>query len=342
MRFEDERYVRVYTRSDPEWTLLPWQSRVTWDQLLKLFDRAGILALGKSRWKGVASAARIPLEIVEAGMPDLLLDGCCELLPDGKGGEVLFSRNFMAAQEAKQNEGARSRAYREKLTAKKGAAAIGITFDDVTPRDDTDGGQSGQDGDDEPPIVTPRNAAVTPRDGTDGRRTKPSPCAVPSVPSVLSQTRTTAHSAGVYEGDLNVRSLVAPTPKPEDPDTRTILAALESERGICEAAAKSPMGQGAALLRLAATLAGLVMGGKPIADVLAAVADVGPQLAAQDPRKWDAAVAMVVKWAKNQHGGKHTRAPTVQGGTRDEARTREVQAVTAAIRRAKFSPDSEV
>jgi len=211
VRFDDERYVRLYTRETPEWTLLPWQSRLVWNELLKRFDRAGILELGKSKWKGIASVCRLPLDLVEAAMPELLTNGCCALLSDGKDGEVLFASNFIEAQEARQSDKARARAAREKAADRKRAVQIGLIFEEhgdspgafVTFRDGSvtkrDGGVRGPSGSTEAPpsagppearggpdTVTRRDGSVTKRDGGVRPRTEPSHQVTPRH-SVLSR-----------------------------------------------------------------------------------------------------------------------------------------------------------
>jgi len=121
MRWEDERYVRLYTRDTPEWTLMSWEARSLFSLLLRAVDRAGILSLGRSGLKGVASLLRMPLEVVERAMPELLDDGCVAIVD-----AVLVIRNFIEAQEAVQSDAARQRVARERARDKTRAAELGI------------------------------------------------------------------------------------------------------------------------------------------------------------------------------------------------------------------------
>lgn len=145
MRYEDEPYVRLYKRETPEWTLLEWQARLIHPLVLKHMDRAGLLELGKSGWKALASLLRVPLAFVEVAMPVLLEDGCVALAPDGKGGQVIFAPNFIEAQEASQTDAGRKRAQRERARDRARAATLGLvdpyTGRPVTKRDTSGGGE---------------------------------------------------------------------------------------------------------------------------------------------------------------------------------------------------------
>ena len=116
MRWEDERYVRVYTRDTPEWCLLSWEARALFLLLLRAVDRAGILSsLGKSSTRSLAAMLRLPLEVVERALPELLTDGCCRMSPDGA---AIVVPNFVRAQEAHASDKARAKAARERARAK--------------------------------------------------------------------------------------------------------------------------------------------------------------------------------------------------------------------------------
>lgn len=109
MRWEDERYVRLYTRDTPEWTLLSWEARALFALLLRAVDRAGLLVLGRAGLRGVATLLRMPIEVVERAIPELIDDGCVDL-----DGDRLIVRNFIEAQEAAQSDAARKRTERER------------------------------------------------------------------------------------------------------------------------------------------------------------------------------------------------------------------------------------
>lgn len=147
MRWEDERYVRVYTRDTTDWLCLSFAAQGLFCLLLRKVDRAGVLPLGKAGRKGVAIAIGHAREwaALEGPLDELQADGCIEIQ-----GDRLVIPNFLAAQEAESSDRARARKYREKARdlARGGIAPLKVT---VTPRDAT---------------VTPRDASVTEHDAT--------------------------------------------------------------------------------------------------------------------------------------------------------------------------------
>lgn len=108
MRWEDERYVRVYTRDTAEWLALGWKAQALLVLLLRKADRAGIIQTGKAGVRGVAALAGMPLEVVQEALPVLLDDGCLRAMD---GGGYVFP-NFLAAQEARSSDAQRKREQR--------------------------------------------------------------------------------------------------------------------------------------------------------------------------------------------------------------------------------------
>lgn len=111
MRWEDERYVRVYTRDTAEWRALGWEAQALVHQLFRKVDRAGLLELGRTGLRGLADLTQIPLEVVERALPILIEDGCVTWVSDGRS---LFIPNFLEAQSAKSSDKARQQAARER------------------------------------------------------------------------------------------------------------------------------------------------------------------------------------------------------------------------------------
>ena len=109
MRFEDERYVRVYTRDTTTWKLLPWNARCVLQALFRKVDRAGILELDGDPVESVAAVIEAPVDVVADGLPSLVQRGCVELRS-----EALVIPRFLEAQECKQSDPARKRAQRER------------------------------------------------------------------------------------------------------------------------------------------------------------------------------------------------------------------------------------
>lgn len=111
MRWEDERYVRLYTRDTVDWLALSWDAQALLMQLLRKVDRAGILPLGKRGRAAVPFVFGRPdmAERIAAALGELEADGC--VIVDA---ERLVFRNFIEAQEAQHTDKARKRAQRER------------------------------------------------------------------------------------------------------------------------------------------------------------------------------------------------------------------------------------
>ena len=112
MRWEDERYVKVYTRDTPEWCVLSWEARACFLLLIRAVDRAGMLRLGPAGAKSLAALIRVPVDVVERVLPELEADGCVRV----KDGTIIVP-NFCEAQEARQSDKARARTARERARA---------------------------------------------------------------------------------------------------------------------------------------------------------------------------------------------------------------------------------
>lgn len=121
MRWEDERYVRVYNRDTLDWLALSFDAQSLLMHVLRKVDRAGILHLGRHGKRGVALiiGAGAHWDRLEPALEELLADGCLVLQ-----GDRLVVRNFVQAQETQQSEAARKRAQRERDRDKAMAAGM--------------------------------------------------------------------------------------------------------------------------------------------------------------------------------------------------------------------------
>lgn len=127
MRWEDERYVRVYTRDTTDWLAFSFEAQALLLMLLRKVDRAGILPLGKHGKRGVAIAIGHPREWerLESAFEELLADGCVRVSPDGTR---LVIPNFIFAQEARASDKSRQQKSRE--FARDLAASESVTLSD--------------------------------------------------------------------------------------------------------------------------------------------------------------------------------------------------------------------
>jgi hypothetical protein len=105
--WENERYVRVYTRDTPEWLGLGWEARALFGELMRKVDRSGFLKLGR---RGVAALGKfldMPQDVVERALSILVDDGCVAVTE-----ERIHLPNFQAAQEARKSVAERKREQR--------------------------------------------------------------------------------------------------------------------------------------------------------------------------------------------------------------------------------------
>jgi hypothetical protein len=107
VKWEDERYVRLYTRDTVPWLSLGWEGQALFVFILRKVDRTGTLDLGRSGIKGLAAITGMPLDVVERTLPGLLEDGCVEM-----AGTTIVVRNFIEAQEATMSPSARQKESR--------------------------------------------------------------------------------------------------------------------------------------------------------------------------------------------------------------------------------------
>ncbi len=135
MRWEDERYVRLYVRDTVDWLALSFEAQGLLALILRKVDRAGLLPLGKHGKRGAAVAvghtARWPT--IEPALEELIADGCVRI-----EGATLIVPNFIEAQETPQSDTQRkreSRARARDMAAGRDAASRNVTecLEPVTP-----------------------------------------------------------------------------------------------------------------------------------------------------------------------------------------------------------------
>lgn len=113
MDWPNEVYVRVYTRETDDDLALSWQARALWDAMMKRFDRSGIIATKRGA-RGLSALVRIPPNVVEDALPELLTDG---RVVEVEGGYL--APNFTAAQEAVKSDKLRQKESRERRRSEK-------------------------------------------------------------------------------------------------------------------------------------------------------------------------------------------------------------------------------
>ncbi|QSQ14077.1 hypothetical protein [Myxococcus landrumensis] len=219
MRWEDERYVRVYTRDTTDWLALSFDAQALFMMLLRKVDRAGLLPLGKHGRRGIAIAIghAHEWERLESALEELLTDGCIGMTADGG---TLLVRNFLAAQEARASDKARQSKARE--LARDVAASTAVTKRDDSSQNVTES-------------HTPSHAVT---DGHAASHAVTPSLAVPScaVPSLDVASHAAAPPTAVREElTLSVQQAGKPPRKPSKAET--LYAAMEQDRQLeCERA----------------------------------------------------------------------------------------------------------
>lgn len=113
MNWSDERYVKLYTRDTADWLALSFDAQALLTLLIRKFDRAGVLELGRHGARAVAIAIGHPQhwQRLQPALDELLADGCMFISEDGT---KLVLKNYIEAQEAIASDKARQRESRER------------------------------------------------------------------------------------------------------------------------------------------------------------------------------------------------------------------------------------
>ncbi len=154
MNFEDEHYVRAYTRDTKTWLRWGWEGQCVFLLVLRKLDKAGVLDDIDDPVEDIALLTGLPGEVVEIGLPKVLKSGALELV-----GSVLICPRYIEGQTARKSDAARAKESRQRRS--NAARASQIVTDrheigsDVTSCDDLGHERSPCD------EVTKRDARVT-------------------------------------------------------------------------------------------------------------------------------------------------------------------------------------
>lgn len=103
----NEPYVRLYKRKTDDDLLLSWQARAVWHEMLKEFDRSGLIETRRGV-QGLAAVIRIPLDVVEGALGELIEDGRVRSIP----GVGFASKNYIVANDTPRSDKARQKESR--------------------------------------------------------------------------------------------------------------------------------------------------------------------------------------------------------------------------------------
>jgi hypothetical protein len=113
MNYEDEPYVRLYTRDSTSWLMLGWQGQTVLVHLIRKVDRAGVL-----NWHRLEPTAAVmlvtglPRDVVAVGLQSLLDTETVTM-----GDSCLILSSFIEAQSAKTSDRVRQQMSRERRRA---------------------------------------------------------------------------------------------------------------------------------------------------------------------------------------------------------------------------------
>lgn len=130
MDWDNERWVKLYTRDSVGWKLLSWQARTVVLHLLRKVDAAGVLDVGTDGVYGLAAVLELPLEVVEPGIAQLTTQRGDAPSTVVFSGDAYAIPNFMEAQEARVSDKQRQKMSRERRLAR-------VTKRDTTSRNVT-------------------------------------------------------------------------------------------------------------------------------------------------------------------------------------------------------------
>ncbi|MEY4547640.1 MAG: hypothetical protein RL685_3835 [Pseudomonadota bacterium] len=116
MNFEDETYVRLYTRDTKTWLRLGFEGQAVLMLTLRKLDRSGVLDGIDDPASDLALVLGAPVELVRTGLQRLIDCGVIALA-DGQ----LVVPNFMQAQNCRQSD----RIRKQKSRAERRSAALG-------------------------------------------------------------------------------------------------------------------------------------------------------------------------------------------------------------------------
>jgi len=110
MNFEDEEYVRVYTKKTITFRRLKWQGRTLLWHLMLEADRGGVVELGEGEEvEALCDLLDLPEGVVRVGLERLVALGVTS-----RHGSTLIIDRFVEAQEARRSDRMRAQEYRER------------------------------------------------------------------------------------------------------------------------------------------------------------------------------------------------------------------------------------
>jgi hypothetical protein len=131
LNFEDEHYVRIYTRDTKTWLRWGWEGQTVFCLLDRKLDKAGVLDDVDDPTEDVALVTGLPIEVVAVGLPRLLASGTIE-----HRGTKLVCPNYIPANTAKKSDRLRTQDSRERRAAvARHGESQGVTGENENPKE---------------------------------------------------------------------------------------------------------------------------------------------------------------------------------------------------------------
>jgi hypothetical protein len=165
LNFEDEHYVRVYTRDTKTWLRWGWEGQAVFMFIARKLDKSGVLDDIEEPIADVSLMTGLPREVVAVGLPRVLESGALI-----HRGSALVAPKYIDAQSAKRSDKQRAKESRERRrnTAQSGP----VTNRDGSSREEEPLSERTPESADSAPtrpsaeteVVTKRDAHITERD----------------------------------------------------------------------------------------------------------------------------------------------------------------------------------
>lgn len=172
MDWSNEDYVRMYTRETSDDSMLSWQAIALWRAMLCRFDRSGLIDTRRGH-RGLAALVRIPADVVEPALAELIEDGRVQFKACG-----YFAPNFMTAQTATKSDKQRQKESRDRRNA-TAQAMPNVTERDQMSRVVTVGHEPSQ-----PVTLTSASPLLCLPEGSLPRAIPPTPVPTPATDSL--------------------------------------------------------------------------------------------------------------------------------------------------------------
>lgn len=129
MNYDEENYVRLYTRRTLTSVKLSWQGRAVLHEVMKIIDLSGVLEVGEQPAEALALLIEMPFDVVQDGLAKLLATKTWELR-----GTTIVWPTFEEAQTCARSDRLRSADYRARKRTSRDDSSRGVTGRHAEPR----------------------------------------------------------------------------------------------------------------------------------------------------------------------------------------------------------------